>query len=568
MRPLIVLLMIIMAGLVPRWTTASAKIHLRPPLWLDADDRSIPEPKERRESELYAIVYNSWLRHLSPEYKARQAFDPGALNVNAWDGVPNSTWFNNRLGGRTLTFEELVAGLEGRSPEPGAWTVVRIIDEGYTPKVEVLDPARRRYALKFDLPAALERNSAAERIGTLVMHGAGYNVPHNSIVYFRAQDLALGKDAYYRDSVGKRRKLTQADLSAALARLKALPDGRYRGLASLFLPEKAVGRFIYTGRRKDDSNDVIPHELRRELRGMRVIASWINHVDVGDKNALDIYVAGRDGHKFVKHYLLDFGSCLGSGDFINGPYRVGHEYIFDGSSIGRSFFTLGAWRRPWEVRGEIRYAEVGYYQAELFAPEKWKPNYPNLSFERMDDGDAYWGARIVTAFSDGIIQRLAAAGEYSRPEVADYVDQVLKKRRDAIGRYWLDRVSPLEDFVLTREGRGLRLSFKDLAVERGYANADSRTYRFWIEDAAGKKVLGISAAERGKNVLELQDLPAGNASGKQAIADRFGRRPAQRVLIQSNRRDGGWALPVEVILGFGGKQPEPQVLGWYHAPHQ
>ena len=125
---------------------------------------------------------------------------------------------------------------------------------------------------------------------------------------------------------------------------------------------------------------------------------------------------------------MDFGSTLGGGDFVNGPYRIGHEYIFDGPAIGRSLVTLGVWRRPWEAKGQIRYPEVGYFQYEIFDPRKWKPNYPNLAFERMDDADAYWGAKIVTAYSDGLIEQLAEAGEYSRHEVTNYVANTLKRR--------------------------------------------------------------------------------------------------------------------------------------------
>ncbi len=540
---------------------AAKKLHLRPPLWVDPDDRAIPEPKEREVSELYAIVYNTWLRHLSPQYKAEIARDPGALNVNAWDEVPDSSWFTNRIGRSALSLDEIANGIEGQRPEPAPWKVLRVNDEGYTPKFDIQDSAGRRYVLKFDLPTALERNSAAERICTLIMHAAGYHVPHNSIVYFRREELQLDEKSYYRDSIGKRRPMTQQDLENAFQKLKALPDGRYRGLASLYLPGPPVGRFKYFGTRQDDPNDLIPHELRRELRGMRVIASWINHADVKDVNALDVYFTASDGRKYIKHYMLDFGSTMGSGDFVNGPFRVGHEYIFDGPAIAKAFLTLGIWRRPWDARGEIRYPEVGYYPTALFEPEKWKPNYPNLSFERMDDADAYWGAKIVTAFSDDTIRRLAESGDYSRAEVTKHIASVLLQRRNAIGRYWLERITPLEELRLERTEGKQRLRFRDLALERGYADANGRAYRFWVEDLRGSKLRQPATVKPAGQGFELPPVP----EAKSAAADRFGRTPVARLLIQSSRRDGGWALPVEVILGFAAGQSVVEVLGWSHA---
>jgi hypothetical protein len=39
-----------------------------------------------------------------------------------------------------------------------------------------------------------------------------------------------------------------------------------------------------------------------------------------------------------------------------------------------------------------------------------------------------------------------------------------------------------------------------------------------------------------------------------------------RLLIQSSRRDGRWALPVEVVLGYSGDSSTIEILGWYHAP--
>lgn len=547
-----------------RLTWARPRVNLRPPLWLDADSNPVPKPKVKEVSELYAILNNSFFRPLDVTSKTVSSLENGALNVNAWDEVPDSSWFNNRIGRRPLSFEEILAGLEGKAPDPGSWKILRIRDEGYTPKVDIQDASGTRYVLKFDLPEKAERNSGAERICTLIMHAMGYNVPYNTIVYFGPDDLRPDEDSYYRDALARRRPMTPDDLQALLKRLPVRPDGRYRGMASLMLPGQPLGPFLYTGRRKDDPNDIIPHELRRELRGMRVIASWINHADVKDVNALDVYVQGNSGGGHVKHYLLDFGSTMGSGDFIHGPYRIGHEYIYDGAATGRSFITLGAWMRPWEARGKIVHPEIGYYQAELFDPGQWKPNYPNLAFARMDDSDAYWGAKLVTAFSDELVDRLAEAGQYSRPEVTEHLKSVLKQRRDAIGNYWFDRITPLEDPALVHGEAGYRLRVRDLSLERGYAEEESRTYRLQVLDPEGKvRVRPAETRIRG-NLLEVPGIAQDPA--KPGVPDKYGRRPVLRILVESKRQKDGWARPIEIVLGFRPNSSSLAVLGWTHAP--
>jgi len=281
-----------------------------------------------------------------------------------------------------------------------------------------------------------------------------------------------------------------------------------------------------------------------------------------------VYVTPPDGDGngkgFVRHYMLDFGSTMGSGDFIHGPYRIGHEYIYDGAAVGRAFLTLGTWQRPWEEQGRILYPEIGYYQAELFDPARWKPNYPNLAFLRMDDSDAYWGAKLVTAYSDEIVDRLVDSGKYSRVEVAEHLKTVLKRRRDAIGSYWFDRITPLEDPRLQGDGAGFNLEFRDLAIERGYAKADSRMYRVEVLDLEGKA--RGTAAEVPSKGSRLQ-LPAiSGGVPEPASADKYGRRAALTLRVQSNRRDGGWAKPIDIVLGFSPESDFLQALGWSHAP--
>ena len=81
-----------------------------------------------------------------------------------------------------------------------------------------------------------------------------------------------------------------------------------------------------------------------------------------------------------------------------------------------------------------------------------------------------------------------------------------------------------------------------------------RTYRFWLE--------GVNDREsfRGQ-AIELPNLPL----RKSAAPDRYGRTPLARLWIQSNRRAGGWALPVEVILKHNRNSASLEVLGWQHA---
>ena len=534
---------------------AKSGFYLRPPLRIDKDDQPIPQPKEREVSDMYAIFYNSWLRHLSPE--TALAKKQTALNVNAWDEVPDSSWFTNRIGIRPLSFEEIVSGLEGQPPQPSPWRVDRRNDSGYTPKVEIEDSARRRYVLKFDPPGARERNSGAERIGTLIMYAIGYNVPHNTIAYFRPGDLVFDEKSSYRDPMGRRRQLTREDVEAVLKRLDPMTDGRYRGIASLYLPGTPLGPFVFTGRRKDDANDIIPHELRREIRGMRVIASWINHVDIKDHQALDMYHTAADGRRFVRHYLIDFSATLGAYEWPSAPFRMGHEYMFDGSAIGRSFLSLGLWRRPWEVSGNVLHQEVGYFSAALFAPDKWKPSFPNLAFEQMDDGDGYWGAKIVTAFTDPLIRRIAEAGQYTRQEVTQFIETVLRERRDAVGKYWLNRVTPLEEITLA----GQRLQFRDLAVERGFSGSGLREYRFHVRSLNRKRLTDVREARE----VEIPSLFQLAAQTPVEPADRYGRTPMLLVLIEAKKNEKEWALPVEVVVGRTSGSNDLRVLGWTHA---
>ena len=65
--------------------------------------------------------------------------------------------------------------------------------------------------------------------------------------------------------------------------------------------------------------------------------------------------------------------------------------------------------------------------------------------------------------------------------------------------------------------------------------------------------------------LPLDNLSPSRAKAKNERPDRYGHTPLLRILIQSERRLGGWAMPVEVVLGYNLDRSDIEVLGWRHA---
>src|SRR2546422_593558 len=112
-------------------------------------------------------------------------------------------------------------------------------------------------------------STAAEVIGSRLFYAMGFNVPAESIVYLRADQIAVDPAARIWDNTGRQRKMSQADVERVLAGAARMPDGRYRAVTSLLIRGKIKGPFKFYGTREDDPNDLIPHEYRRELRGLR-----------------------------------------------------------------------------------------------------------------------------------------------------------------------------------------------------------------------------------------------------------------------------------------------------------
>ncbi|HKE18339.1 MAG TPA: hypothetical protein VKB80_25850, partial [Kofleriaceae bacterium] len=211
-----------------------------------------------------------------------------ALDVNRLGEVPDSTWFENRIGRRPMTAAEIARGPgDWIEPAPGPLTVVSGKLEGATPGFVMHDTAGRVYFVKFDPPAFPELSTGAELVAQRLLHAAGYLVPEMQVTQLALDRLVLDPAAQRRNSYSQLVPMTRAYLDGLLSNLNPAPDRRLRALLSRATPGRSLGPFAYRSVRVDDPNDRIPHERRRSLRGLWVFSAWLNNTDVRQENTLD-----------------------------------------------------------------------------------------------------------------------------------------------------------------------------------------------------------------------------------------------------------------------------------------
>ena len=412
-------------------------------------DTSIKSPAEHKYSYVYDILDNDVVRPatrmLDVARIARRvsAHPREAANVDGQDQVRlPSTWWQPRIGFRAVTVEQMLSGPgPGTGPAPGRWTVSHTKDQGATPGFQVKDSKGDKFLIKFDPPGSPDLSSSAAVVGSRLFWAAGYNVPDDAIAYFRVADLDIAADATYADARGRKHPITQAYLQQILSRVERQRDGRYRCIASRYLEGKPLGPFEYRGRRHDDPEDRIPHELRRELRGLWTMCAWVNHADSRGPNSLDMWVT-ENSRSFVRHHLIDFSAVLGAGATGRRAYPTGTEYYVDFGVMSGELATLGLRPFAWEASVDPHMPSVGFVEAQTFDPAGWRPDYPNPAFDERTERDVRWGARIVAGFTDAHIRAAVAAAQYSDPRAAEYVTRILIERRDKLVRRWLGPVVP------------------------------------------------------------------------------------------------------------------------------
>lgn len=543
------------------WSSACGTREIRrfplaPPIWNDDDRRPLAEQPDEYFSGLAWDAVDQTL-FLPIEHFLLAERTIAAQNVNAYDEVPNSSWFQNRIGVRAMSPEELRRGAcpDDLLEEDETIVVTAAKPNGANPGFIIEDDAGRGWLVKFDgRNFSDERATTADVLGSRLYHAAGYHAPCNIVFYLNPADLEIGEDATTEDAFGRETPLTEADVQAITDVAITREDGYLRASASLFVDGVPLGPWKYQSTRKDDPNDVIPHQDRRELRGARLLAAWINHFDAREQNTLATFVTDERGNSWVKHWYIDFGDALGSRWEQDGlSRRFGYSYYFDATDVLVDFVTLGMVSRPWL---DVEVSDVaplwGYFDVEHFDAPRWKPGYPNQAFNREQPADGAWMARIIARFDEAAIRATVAEGRLSDPDDEEELVRILLGRRARILDHYLTVVSPLADFEVQSDGE--TLCFTDLAANTGTLDARVLRYqsRFYVGDRSeplwSRDVGTVRRGDNGRRCLSL-------------VHEEF-RRPS------AGSSDGYAVLDVEIVPVPGADPIPPARLHFYDTPER
>jgi hypothetical protein len=141
-------------------------------------------PKQTEISYYYDLFDQSFVRPmtrmLDPALWIRNATKNHreALNVDEQDAVRlPSTWWQPRVGFRTVDVDQVLRGPGPGGPRAGTWTVTRAKTQGVTPGFFIKDADGTRFIIKFDPPSCPEMATGADVVSSYLFWAAGYNVP-------------------------------------------------------------------------------------------------------------------------------------------------------------------------------------------------------------------------------------------------------------------------------------------------------------------------------------------------------------------------------------------------------
>ena len=532
---------------------ASVSVACRPDPTKKEPKRETCAPEEYLSPFIWDQVDNLIFARMSRGFSLHVAGE--AVNVNSLDEVPDSSWFTNLPRGSTddgapgaCKPDDLLAAPD--QVADGTWVVDHGKDNGSTPGFRIDVPGKGLYMMKADELGNPERSSAASVIGAAIYEAIGFNTTCEQVVVIRKGQLKLTPGLTSMDNSGTTHPFDDAALDKVLATSTQIKGGLVRMQASKWLPGLTLGPFRYVGTRADDPNDVIDHADRRELRGSRVLAGWLDHWDAREQNSMDVWMADaakqkRSSPGHVVHYIIDTSDTLGGiVDPRDMAARLGHSYLIDFPDILRSLFTFGIDERPWDRALEVpSHPKFRFYTGRDFAPAGYKPTYPNPAFLRMSERDGAWMARLIARFSEADLRRIVAFGKFSDPGDAEYVIKILLDRQRQILVRFLRRLSPLGE---VHSAAPDRICATDFARLRELSPADRFAYT--IVERAGDKQIPLAAEVGAEGALCFRTQPI--VDGTHPDGD-----PAQRVTISITNGSAAGPLVIHAYdLGGRGMQ--------------
>jgi hypothetical protein len=522
----------------------SSRVSTRAPRFYD-DDPISREPETQDASkaqpyditDLYEMTYNLFV---TAGYKPSGT---RAQNINTIDEVPDSSWFTNRIGTRSISAEELVRGPNfGAPPDASKWTLVREKTSGVHPGFTARDAKGETWFLEFDPPYFPEGATSVVAIASKIFWALGYNQVESFLTTLDPKSVEIDPKATVKRPSGARTAFTRDDMNAILETVARRPDGTYRVIAGRLIPGKILGNFLYAGTRPDDPNDLVPHEHRRELRALRVFGAWTNLTDLKAANTIDSLVT-ENGRSYIKHYLQDVGSTFGLCNDLH-EWDLSYEHFYQGNATLKRLFSFGFALSPWQTIDYVEYPSIGKFEGDRFDPRKWRPQTPTTAYMETRDDDAFWAARRVVAFSDDLIRAVVHTGEFSDRAAEKYLGDVLIKRRNKIASVYLPAVNPIVSPRLDDAGR---LSFENAAVAADVAKAPSAYHAAWmLYDNATDQTRPLSTTQSGTTSIDPpRGLPAsaGSMIAIDISADSAEHASWKRPVRSYFRRTGnGWKL--------------------------
>jgi hypothetical protein len=464
-----------------------------------------------------------------------------AKNVNTVDEVPDGAFFENRAGRVPLT-PAIVARASNSDDGPPAppWRIVAAKSDGITPGFTIRDTGDRLWFVKFDPPGWRAMATGTEVTAAKLFWALGYYTAEYHIAQLRPEHLTIQPGTEFTPLNGQPRTLYRDDIDALLARADRDADGTYRVIFSKAVPGRPVGRIAFHGTRSDDPNDIVPHEHRRELRGYRVFAAWLNHVDAKGINSLSALVTDN-GRRFIRHYLLDFGSALGSAAI--GP-REGWEgfepLVEKPGEIGRRAASVGVRIPEWRRLELFESRSIGRLPRDhtTWQPDKWEAHITNAAFRHMRPDDAFWAAVKLTSIDESMVRAAVEAGQFGDPESEAFLVKAIMQRRQRILETWLPAVNPVVAPGLDDTGM---LTFQNAAVDAGVSQPPSRYVAAWaaFDNGTGQS-RPIATTESVSPRIKAPILPAAGYVEVKLHATGGPAAWETPVTIHFRRRTTGW----------------------------